>query len=280
MATNAPSPALAPPISVQLGDVRVTAISDGYFDLEGPFLVLPDGTPFDGGPSPLHIDVNTFLIETPDHRILVDTGCGNLLGPTVNQLLPNLDAIGMTPDRIDTILCTHIHPDHTNGLIDSDGAARFPNAHILVHQREVDFWLSEAEMSRAPEAIQGQFVWAQRAFRPYAGRIEPFTSGRLVAGIEALPLFGHTPGHSGFLIDGGEAQLLIWGDLVHAIREQARHPDIAFLADVDQEGARETRRRMFDRVASDAMMIAGMHLPRPGFGRLERDGRGYGYCPC
>lgn len=265
--------------SIALGGVKVTALRDGYFDLPGSFLVPSAAHPASPVPSQIHIDVNAFLVETPSHRLLIDTGCGHELGPTVNELLPNLRAAGVEPDMIDAVLCTHIHPDHTNGLVDAQGRANFKNAQIFVHQREVDFWLSDAEMSRAPEELKGQFLWAQNAFAPYSGRISPFEEGPILQHIEARSLFGHTPGHSGFLIDGGDSQLLVWGDLVHAISEQARDPSIAFAADVDQDAARETRRRTFDMLSTDRLLVSGMHLPFPGFGHVERDGATYDYVP-
>ncbi len=155
-------------------------------------LVAPSGVPLSSAPASLHIDVNAFLVQTPGHTMLIDTGCGHELGPTVNRLLPNLRAAGVDPSDIDIVLCTHIHPDHTNGLADEQGRANFPNAHVFVHRRELDFWLSEDEMSRAPEALKGQFAWAMKAFAPYSGRIEPFESGRILANIDIMPLFGHT----------------------------------------------------------------------------------------
>jgi glyoxylase-like metal-dependent hydrolase (beta-lactamase superfamily II) len=116
-----------------------------------------------------------------------------------------------------------------------------------------------------------------KVFAPYTDRIQPFESGRILPNIDIVPLFGHTPGHCGLQIDGGDTQILIWGDLVHAIEEQSRNRDIAFIADVDQDSARSARKRMFDQVAQDKILVAGMHLPFPGFGRLERDGGQFAY---
>jgi glyoxylase-like metal-dependent hydrolase (beta-lactamase superfamily II) len=274
--TLSPSPTVASP-SVQIGDFTVTGLADGFFELPAPFL-MKDGTSLADAPPTLHLDINVFLIEAPGRTILVDTGCGGLLGPTVNQLVEQLAAAGKTPADIAAVLCTHIHPDHTNGLIDADGSARFPNAEILVHQNELDFWLSNEAMARAPEALKMQFVWAADALRPYEGRITPFQAGKVLDGIEAVPLFGHTPGHSGFHLDGGGArQLIIWGDSVHAIEIQARDPDVTVVADTDPETARVSRRQLFDRVASDDVLFAGMHVGFPGFGRLARDGAGFAF---
>jgi glyoxylase-like metal-dependent hydrolase (beta-lactamase superfamily II) len=226
---------------------------------------------------PPRIDVNAFLIEAGGKRILVDTGCGSKLGPTVNKLRQNLAASAIPEASIDTVLCTHIHPDHTNGLIDELGAPVFINAEIVVHEAEMEFWLSKAQMEKAPAALQPQFVWAMEAFAPYQERIRTFRQGHIVSGIEAVPLYGHTPGHSGFLIHSGKEQLLIWGDCVHSISIQAAHPEVSFAADVDADAARLARQRLFDRVSTDQLLVTGMHLEFPGFGYLARAGQSFRY---
>ena len=267
----------------RVGEMTVTALSDGHFDLPLAYF-----SGLDAGESerllriasrsvPPRIDVNAFLIEAGGKRMLVDTGCGSKLGPTVNKLRQNLAASGVPEASIDTVLCTHIHPDNTNGLIDELGAPVFINAEIVVHEAEMEFWLSKAQMEKAPAALQPQFVWAMEAFAPYQDRIRTFRQGNIVSGIEAVPLYGHTPGHSGFLIHSGKEQLLIWGDCVHSISIQAAHPEVSFAADVDADAARLARQRLFDRVSTDQLLVTGMHLEFPGFGYLARAGQSFRY---
>jgi glyoxylase-like metal-dependent hydrolase (beta-lactamase superfamily II) len=228
--------------------------------------------------STFHLDVNTFLIRSATRNVLVDTGAGAKMGPNVNKLTGNLLAAGLKLSDIDAVLCTHIHPDHTNGLIDADNAALFPNAEIFVHQNEIDYWLSDEQYARAAEDFRYVYDWAREAFAPYAGRIHPFTTGQVLPGIEAIPLFGHTPGHSGFQVDGGgNRQLIIWGDAVHDIEVQSRNPNVTVQADVNQEEARASRLSLFDRVAADDVLVTGMHVSFPGFGRLRRDGAAFEY---
>ena len=180
----------------QVGEMTVTALRDGYFDLPLAYFSGLDPAESErllktaARPVPPRIDVNAFLIEAGGKRILIDTGCGNKLGPTVNKLRQNLAASGVPEDSIDTVLCTHIHPDHTNGLIDASGTAVFSNAEILVHEAELAFWLSKAEMEKAPAALQPQFVWAMEAFAPYRERIRTFRQGSIASGIDAIPLYG------------------------------------------------------------------------------------------
>ena len=262
--------------SKSLGRLKVTALSDGYFDLPPAyFLGLCEDAARRLGPGPVRIDVNAFLVESPGRTLLIDTGCGDKLGPTVNRLSTSLRSAGVEPAAIDAILCTHIHPDHTNGLVDAAGAAVFPNAEVMVHEDELTFWLSDDHMARATDEMKLQFAWARAAFAPYRDRVRTFRSGEVVGGIHAEPLFGHTPGHCGYLLDGGDRQMLIWGDCVHAIDLQTEHPEVTFAADVDPAAARQIRRRLFDRVATDQVIVTGMHVTFPGFGQIIRAGDRY-----
>jgi glyoxylase-like metal-dependent hydrolase (beta-lactamase superfamily II) len=141
----------------------------------------------------------------------------------------------------------------------------------------MEFWLSHAQMEKAPVALQPQFVWAMEAFAPYQNRIRTFRQGHIASGIEAVPLYGHTPGHSGYLIHSGKEQLLIWGDCVHSISIQAAHPEVSFAADVDPDAARVTRQKLFDQLVTDQLLVTGMHLEFPGFGYLVRAGQSFHY---
>jgi glyoxylase-like metal-dependent hydrolase (beta-lactamase superfamily II) len=267
----------------RIGEMTITALRDGHFDLPLAYFSGLDAVESErllrsaSRSVPPRIDVNAFLIEAGGKRILVDTGCGSKLGPTVNQLRRNLVANGVSEASIDTVLCTHIHPDHTNGLIDESGAPVFINAEVVVHQAELEFWLSKDQMEKAPAALRPQFAWAMEAFAPYQDRIRTFRQGNVASGIDAVPLYGHTPGHSGFLIHSGKEQLLVWADCVHSIAIQAAHPEVSFAADVDPDAARLTRQRLFDQVATDRLLVTGMHMEFPGFGYLERAGQSFRY---
>jgi glyoxylase-like metal-dependent hydrolase (beta-lactamase superfamily II) len=269
----------------RIGSTIVTALNDGYFDM--PFDYFQALDPTEGEtllrsahrPSPPRIDVNAFLVEPGAKRILVDTGCGPSLGPTVNRLQGNLLAAGVEGASIDAVLCTHIHPDHTNGLVDSSGEAVFPNAEVYVHEADAAFWLNDENRSKAPDQLKMQFDWARAAFAPYLKRLHLISPGEVLPGVEAIVLPGHTPGHCGYVVHSDGEALLIWGDAVHSISIQTARPEVTFAADVDGEAARETRLRLFDQVATDGVLITGMHVEFPGFGYLAREASRYRYEP-
>jgi glyoxylase-like metal-dependent hydrolase (beta-lactamase superfamily II) len=268
-----------------IGSTIVTALSDGHFDL--PFDFFPSLDPAEGEallrsahrPSPPRIPVNAFLVEQPGKRILVDTGCGAHLGPTVNRLRANLAAAGVSAASIDAILCTHIHPDHTNGLVDELGEPVFPSAEVYVHEADAAFWLSDDNRAKAPDELKVQFDWAREAFVPYEDRVRLIVQGEVLPGVEAIGLPGHTPGHCGYVVHSDGEALLIWGDAVHSISIQASRPDVTFATDVDRDAARDTRLRLFDQVATDRLLVTGMHVEFPGFGYLTRGSHRFHYEP-
>ena len=268
----------------QIGDITVTALSDGV--LAAPLDVvlgveraeierLAGRKPGE----PLPIAVNAFLLERAGKCALVDTGSGNSMGPTLGKLPQNLRALGVAPEQIDTIFLTHLHPDHSNGLVDDAGNAIYPNAEVVLHETEAAFWLDRDEASGASERIRRNIAKTKVTTAPYRARMRTVRDGEAVPGISALLLAGHTPGHTGWLIQSGKDSLLIWGDLVHLAAIQIVRPDTGLVYDVDPQAACATRRRMFDRAAADKLAVAGAHLDFPGFGTIIRKGSGFAFEP-
>ncbi|HEY7661625.1 MAG TPA: MBL fold metallo-hydrolase [Xanthobacteraceae bacterium] len=268
----------------QVGDIAVTAISDGV--LAAPLDVVlgmeAAETARLAGRKPgdsLPIAVNAFLLERAGKYALVDTGSGNSMGPTLGKLADNLRAAGVAPERVETILLTHLHPDHSNGLVDDAGRAVYPNAQVIVHEAEAAFWLDRDEASGASERIRRNIAKTAHTTAPYRARMRTVRAGEAMPGISPVLLAGHTPGHTGWLIESGRDSLLIWGDLVHLAAIQIARPDTGLVYDVDPQAACATRRRMFDRVAADRLTVAGAHLDFPGFGTIVRKGAGFAFEP-
>jgi glyoxylase-like metal-dependent hydrolase (beta-lactamase superfamily II) len=260
----------------RFGDIVVTAISDGYLDAVYEFIrgIEPAEaeTILKGAyrPAPPRVSINTFVIHSAGRKALVDTGSQNSMGPTLGHMPKHLAAAGIDPKEIDTILLTHMHPDHSNGLTDASGKAIYPHVELVVAERDVNHWFDDAAMAKATERQQMRFFrWAREQIAPYQNqRREPV--GEVFPGVTAVPLYGHTPGHTGYMVSSNGEQLLIWGDIVHIPDIQTRRPDVWMEPDVDGQAAIATRQRIMDQVATDRLLCAGMHMHFPGFLNLNR----------
>jgi glyoxylase-like metal-dependent hydrolase (beta-lactamase superfamily II) len=265
-----------------VGDFTVTAVSDGVLYSNHDVILGLDmaererltGVPYG---QPLPLDVNAFLIRHRGRLMLSDAGSGHTMGATLGKLPQNLRAIGVEPEAIDTILLTHLHPDHSLGLVDEAGSAMFPNAELIVHEVEAAFWLDRTPMPDDSERIQRN-TRAQRAvIAPYRDRIRRIKDGEVLPGVTATLRPGHTPGHTNWLIQSGGERLLLWGDIVHLASLQMARPDATLVFDIAPETARASRQAVLDWTATEGVAVAGAHLPFPGFGGVVRTGAGFGY---
>ncbi len=266
----------------KIGEIDVTTLSDGV--LAAPLDVVLDMDKAEterlaGRKDHVSISVNAFLLKLGTKLALVDTGSGNTMGPTLGKLPDNLRARGVAPEQIETIFLTHLHPDHSNGLVDDAGQPIYPNAEIVLHETEARFWLDRDPSTGESERIRRNIAKAAVTTSPYRKRMRLVGEGEAVPGVSALPLAGHTPGHTGWLIQSGREGLLIWGDVVHLAAIQIPRPDTGLIYDVDPRAACATRARMFDRVAADRLRVGGAHLDFPGFGFIVRNGAGFGFEP-
>jgi len=270
----------------KIGDIVVTTISDGYLD--GNLEVMRN-VDLDKAHAILReafrparrTSVNTFLIHSKGRVAIIDTGSGNYLMPTAGFVQRNLAAAGIDPKSIDTVLLTHMHPDHSAGLTEMpSGRLLFPNAELVMHENELPHWFDDGAMSKADERSKKLFFLAGREqVAPYKTRTRLFKQGEVFPGVTAVPSHGHTPGHTAYLIASGNDQLMIWGDTVHVPEVQTAFPEAGMAFDTDLAAAAASRRRMFDRVSADRTLVAGMHLHFPAFARLARRGEGYALYP-
>lgn len=269
----------------RVGEVSVTALSDGYLD--APYSILANMAPDEAEalltegfqPAPPRISVNCFLLRAGGRTALVDTGSGDTMGPTLGQLPRMMAACGVSHADIDTVLLTHMHPDHSNGLTGEDGTRLFPEAQIVVGEADLRHWHDDAAMARANESQKVRYFQGARfQAAPYMDRMSD-ARGEVFPNVTAVPLPGHTPGHTGYLIESAGESLLVWGDVCHIPGIQLRRPEAAMIFDSDPDAAAATRKRILDRAASERLLVAGMHLHFPGFGHVARQGDGYAIVP-
>jgi glyoxylase-like metal-dependent hydrolase (beta-lactamase superfamily II) len=272
-----------------VGSIEVIALSDGAVDL--PVQLFPKADPEEtakiltatGAPTDkLGTAVNAFLVNTGDKLVLIDSGAGQLFGPTLGRFAANLATLGVDPNAVDVIAMTHLHPDHFGGLLTADAKLAFPNAAMFIAEPDIKLWLDEAIAAKVPADNKPFFDQARMMVGPYvaAQKYQPAVDGKeVVAGVTAMAAPGHTPGHTMYRISSGNQTLLIWGDIVHSAPLQFPHPDWAIAFDTDQDLAIATRTKVFDMTAADRLTVAGAHLPFPGIGHVVKSGSGYGYAP-
>ncbi|MDR3089982.1 MAG: MBL fold metallo-hydrolase [Desulfobulbaceae bacterium] len=268
------------PSAHTVGQWRVYRLTDGaatgkaalFVDTD-PNLVqtyLPDGT--------YPTAIQYFLLRGHGKTILIDTGLGK-------NLARQLAEAGIKPEAIDAILLTHMHGDHIGGLLTADQAV-FPDATIYLSEKEKAYWIDPKMMAKAGPAKKDNFLLAQRALAVYGDRVKTFFPSSFAAGgatllptIKAIAAYGHTPGHSMFLLEDGSDKLLFWGDLTHAMAMQMPAPQVAMVYDINPKEAVATRLAVLRHVAAQKLAVAGMHIPDPAIGHLRAAGAGYVFMP-
>ena len=272
-------------LSWQVGDVRIRRYVELTTASLGPHL-LPQATPealqgldwlrpFLDDRQRLILSMHSFVVETPDRVLLVDTCIGNdkvRTYPKWNKMqsdfLQRLSADGLSPDRFDTVLCTHMHVDHVGWntrLVGGRFVPTFARARYLYNSAEWAHWRLETqeygpviEDSVQPiiDAGLADFVAADHQVCPEVR-------------LKSTP--GHTPGHVSIHICSRGEEAIITGDMIHHPCQIAR-ADWSSTADVDPALSRNTRERFLKRYADQPVLVLGTHFATPTAGRLVRDG--------
>jgi glyoxylase-like metal-dependent hydrolase (beta-lactamase superfamily II) len=271
---------------LMVGDFEVTAISDGTVKL--PMLkLLTNAKPeklfaaLKAGflKETVETSVNTYLVNTGNKLVLIDTGAAGLFGPTLGNLLSNLKASGYQPEQIDEIYITHMHADHVGGLM-AGAALAFPNAVLRIDKADTDFWLSVENMNSAPEGAKGFFQGAMASVNPYvaAGKLKTFSGEtELVPGIHSQAAYGHTPGHSAYIVESKGERLELWGDLMHVAAVQFENPSVSIQFDTDSKAAAAARKAAYAEAAKSGSLVGLTHVAFPGLGHLRAAPGGKGY---
>ena len=263
---------------MQIADLEVKGLGDGMLKTSLDNLIGIDRLEADKlvgatDAGSFFIPVNNFVVARGDNIVLIDAGAGNTMQPTLGRLPANLRRAGIDPSSITHVVLTHIHPDHANGLVDDAGQPHYPNAEIVVHDKEAAFWLGPAPGPEPPN-VERNRVRARINLAPYRERLRRVRDGEEILGMTPILAPGHTPGHTCWHVQAGKQTLVAWGDLVHFAAIQIPYPDAAVTYDIDKDVARVSRKRILDLVATDRLAIAGAHVDAPGFGFVvHRSGR-------
>lgn len=224
--------------------------------------------------------VNAFLINTGSKLVLIDTGNGNNGSPAMGKVIHNLRAAGYQPETIDEVYLTHMHGDHIGGLVSGDERV-FPNATVYSHKREADFWLNESTLNDAPANAKRGFQAARTALTPYinAGKFKEFEGNiQLTSGIRAEALFGHTPGHTAYIVESKGNTLVLWGDIIHVAAVQFDDPSVTISYDRNRTDAVKARQSILTEAAKNGWLIGGAHLTGVGYVKTNYAG-GYVFVP-
>jgi glyoxylase-like metal-dependent hydrolase (beta-lactamase superfamily II) len=256
--------------SFKIGNALVSVLSEGQQNNNTANLIgatpeilkkyVPDGT--------YPAAVNAFLVQMDDKTILIDAGFGR-------NLFDNLQSLGISTEKIDFILLTHMHGDHIGGLL-KDGKVTFPNAEFYLPQPEHDYWMSNTERGSQAQTVISAYKEKLHLFAPSEAGED---AKEIISGVKGIAAYGHTPGHVGYLFESDGSRIFIWGDLTHAMALQMPHPEVAITYDVNPESAIAYRKKLLDYVAKNQIPVAGMHIAFPSIGDIKTNGQGYIFTP-
>jgi glyoxylase-like metal-dependent hydrolase (beta-lactamase superfamily II) len=269
----------------KIGDIEVTAITDGVWMPDVGQSLFRNFSVDDAKKAlseqfqrtdKLVVPFTALMVNTGSKLILIDACSAGMFTPTAASFMSNLAAAGFDPKQVDTIIVSHFHGDHINGIRPKDGQLVFPNAEIKVPEPEWAYWMDDARMASAPEAARGNFSNSRRVFGPNAKDITRFEPGKEVeTGITAIAAPGHTPGHCAFAISSGGQTMMTIVDATNIPSLFVRYPEWQVSFDMDGAQAVETRKRLLDQAAADKMLVSGYHWPFPALGHISKEGSGY-----
>ena len=282
--------------SFKVGDVECAAVSDGTFKYAPP--TYPPAATFLFPRAPkerldqvlreYNIQPEQWtewispyiclLISTGKQRVLVDTGLGGL-HPSTGKLLPNLQAEGISPHDIDTVILTHGHPDHLGGNTTGEGKPTFPNARFIMWKGEYDFWTSKQTETMLKERGMELFLTlARKNLLPFQDRLTLVDKEtEILPGIRAIAAPGHTPGQMALAISSKSEQLLVISDaFLHPIHVE--YPDWPASIDSIPQQVIDTRRRLLSMVTKKTI-VSAFHFPFPGLGHIVQKEEGWKWQP-
>ncbi|HWP24797.1 MAG TPA: MBL fold metallo-hydrolase [Xanthobacteraceae bacterium] len=294
------SQAAAPPVGKQapgwyrykLGNYEITVVTDGVNripkfpdsfvtnksrdEVNAGIASLGWGLPKDQ----VAIPYSPIVVNTGAKLVVIDTGTGEAnferSKGAAGQFHSNLKASGIEPSQVDIVIISHFHPDHINGLLTKDNKPAFANAEILVPAAEWKYFMDDAEMNKqTSDRMKGVFGNLRRVFDALGRKVTPYEPGKEIApGITSVATYGHTPGHNSHIVASGNSKVYVQGDVTN-IPLFVRNPGWHLMFDQIPDMAEATRRKVYDMLVAEKMLVQGFHYPFPGLAYVEKTSTGY-----
>ncbi|BAK66532.1 putative hydrolase [Sphingobium sp. SYK-6] len=230
------------------------------------------------------LSIHSYVLQLDGRNILIDACNGNHKDrsiPFAHQLntgyLDNLAAIGLKPEDIDLVLCTHLHADHVGWntrLIDGRWVPTFPNARYLFGRRDYAFYSMQHHEAFHREAYLDSVLPVVEAGLADIVEEDSIVHRELGDGVWLEPAFGHSPGCFAINAQRGGPPALFSGDVVHHPIQLVR-PDLHIFADEDPYMASATRLQLLNRVADTETVLFPAHFRYSSCGHVKRDGEAF-----
>jgi glyoxylase-like metal-dependent hydrolase (beta-lactamase superfamily II) len=302
LATSPPAQAAAPRAGKQapgwyrykVGSIEITAVTDGARSnpLTDTFIRNVKKDDVNKVLEANHMEKDKItvpytpiVVNTGSKLVVIDSGLGPALYEqskgVVGQFQTNLAAAGIDRNAVDAVIISHFHGDHINGVLTADNKPAFPNAEILVPAGEWKFWNDDGEMSKATgnAIVEGNFKNVKRVFGALGNKVTQYEVGKEIApGITSVATHGHTPGHVSHVVSSGNAKVMVQADVTN-VPLFVQNPGWFIQFDMDGAAAEATRRKFYDMLVAEKMMVQGFHYPFPSVGYVEKAGSGYRVVP-
>jgi glyoxylase-like metal-dependent hydrolase (beta-lactamase superfamily II) len=277
-------------VKFKVGDIEVTQIYDGIWQKAHDPGFVKNASLDDvkaaltkAGVTADHVPI-TFtvtVIKSKGKTLMFDSSTGGQLAPTAGLMMAkNMYKAGVDPLKINHIALTHFHADHISGMISKETNSRvFPDADIVAPSAEYKFWTDPATIGKLPEGARGNANRIQATFPKWKNMRQIEDGAEVIPGVRALAMYGHTPGHTGYVVSSGKSQLIVSSDITNIPALFVRNPGWHAVFDMDAQMAEATRKRVFDRAIADKAMINGYHWGLPGAGKIKKDGNSYAFVP-
>lgn len=265
----------------QIGDFEIVVMKDGGTEFDNEVFPDQDESRISellaiAGKNKIETNFHAVLFRSAQQCVLVDAGAREFFGPGGGQFPLAMEEANLAASDVDTLVVTHLHPDHVGGMFTKGGEAVFPNAELVVTEKEHAYWTDDSHFASADEHKRNWQTIATSVLESYGERVK-VTHGDadIVPGISFVDIPGHTAGHAGVRLESGGQQFIHTADILHAPDLQLSDPNISAIFDSDKAVAIATRKRILDMISVDHILFTGSHFLNCQIGYLERSGMGY-----